>query len=193
MRCSNTTVVQPWSDCYDLGPHDEHLQAHRSFCRQVAERSPLGSGAYTFAHPGYAWAATRNALNWAGGLIETAPLGAADHHMALAMVGRVELSVPGGISEAYTKPLAQWQSRVRHHINGNIGHVPGTIEHAWHGAKDKRRYVDRWGILVKHRFDPSVDLQRNVFGVVELAGNKPGLRDDIDAYLRQRDEDSNSL
>jgi hypothetical protein len=186
-------VVQPWSDCYDLGPRDEHLQAHRSFCRQVAQCCPLGGGPYEFAHPGYAWAATRTALNWLGGLIETAALGAADHHMALALVGRVELSIPGGVTEAYRTPLLQWQSRAMRHVGGNIGYVPGTIEHGWHGAKDKRRYIDRWNILVKHRFDPSTDLKRNVSGVLELAGNKPGLRDDIDAYLRQRDEDSNSM
>jgi hypothetical protein len=28
---------------------------------------------------------------------------------------------------------------------------------------------------------------------MELAGNKPELRRDIDAYFRQRDEDSNTL
>ena len=30
-------VVQPWSDCYDLGPNDEHLQVHRAFCRLVCD------------------------------------------------------------------------------------------------------------------------------------------------------------
>ena len=41
-------VVQPWSDCYDLGPKDEHLQVHRSFCRiHVHESVPAG------IHPNY--------------------------------------------------------------------------------------------------------------------------------------------
>ena len=47
--------------------------------------------------------------------------------------------------------------------------------------------------LVRHQFDPALDLKRNVFGVLELAGNKPGLRRDIEYYLRSRDEDLNSL
>ena len=55
-------VVQPWSDCYDLGPNDEHLQVHRSFCRLTHEGAPIASNLYAFAHPGYAWAATRRAL-----------------------------------------------------------------------------------------------------------------------------------
>ncbi len=186
-------VVQPWSDCYDLGPQDDHLQTHRSFCRQFFDRCPIGPGPYVFAHPGYAWAATRQALEHVGGLIETAVLGAADHHMALALAGSVHLSVPKGISAAYTKPLELWQSRAVHHIAGNIGYVPGTIEHMWHGPKDKRRYIERWDMLIRHAFDPASDLKRNVWGVLELAGNKPGLRHEIDSYMRVRDEDSNSM
>ena len=45
-------VVQPWTDCYDLGPRDEHLQAHRSFCKQWIDQQPVGPGPYRFAHPG---------------------------------------------------------------------------------------------------------------------------------------------
>lgn len=34
-------VIQPWSDAYDLGPQDEHIQSHKSFCRQFAEGFPV--------------------------------------------------------------------------------------------------------------------------------------------------------
>jgi hypothetical protein len=146
-----------------------------------------------FAHPGYAWAATRQALEHVGGLIESAALGAADHHMALALVGRVERSIPAGVTEGYRRPLLRWQGRAERHIGRNIGALPGTIEHAWHGAKHRRRYVERWGVLTKHGFDPDEDLKRNTWGVLELAGNKPELKRDIDAYFRARDEDSNYL
>ena len=186
-------IVQPWSDCYDLGPNDDHLQAHRSFCRQWFDRCPIGPGPYTFAHPGYAWAATRGALEYLGGLVDTAALGAADHHMALALLGQVRRSVPEGISAGYLRPLDQWQMRAMQHICGNIGYVPGTIEHAWHGTKGRRQYIERWKILTRNGFDPGTDLKRNVWGVYELTGNKPELRHDIDVYMRQRDEDGNTL
>jgi hypothetical protein len=101
--------------------------------------------------------------------------------------------VPGEISDGYMGPLLQWQDRARQHIAGNIGFVPGTIEHIWHGAKTKRAYVDRWAALTRNDFDPGPDLLRNTWGVLELAGNKPQLRLDIDRYFRARDEDSNSL
>jgi hypothetical protein len=191
-------VVQPWSDCYDLGPNDEHLLVHRAFCRLWADGKPIvqgpnAIGGYQFGHPGYAWAFTRQALDWTGGLIETAALGAADHHMALALIGRVEESIPGNISAEYRKPLLLWQQRAVQHIAGNISAVPGTIEHGWHGAKDRRKYVDRWSVLIDNTFDPETDLKRNSFGVIELTGNKPQLRRDINAYFRSRDEDANTV
>lgn len=186
-------VVQPWSDCYDLGPAGEHLAVHRSFCRKWHDGAPITPGYGVFAHPGYAWAATRQALEHVGGLVETAALGAADHHMAMALAGRVELSLPGGMTEGYRRPLLRWQERAQRHIAGNIGAVAGTIEHAWHGSKRSRRYIERWDVLTRARFDPDEDTKRNVWGVLELAGNKPELRRGIDAYFHARAEDANVM
>jgi hypothetical protein len=186
-------VVQPWTDCYDLGPNGEHMAVHRSFCQVWQDGGPMGRDYGTFAHPGYAWAATRQALDWVGGLVETAALGAADHHMALALVGQVECSLPGGISAAYRRPLLRWQARAMQHVAGNIAALPGTIEHAWHGQKSDRRYMGRWDVLTRHVFDPDEDLKRNVWGVLELAGNKPALRRDMEAYFRARREDANVM
>ena len=192
-------AVQPWSDCYDLGPNGEHLLAHRAFARLFYEGKPLiqGPGAYAstsqFGHPGYAWAWTRSLLDWTGGLIETAALGAADHHMAMGLIGRVDDSVPAAMTAAYKAPLHVWQTRALAQMNGQLSYVAGSIEHMWHGSKEKRAYVNRWAILEKHAFDPTTDLKRNSFGVIELAGNKPGLTHDIDMYFRQRNEDSNTL
>lgn len=65
-------IVQPWSDCYDLGPDDDHLQHHKAFCHLHHHRKPIkpSSGGYQFAHPGYAWAAKRSAIDKLGGLFE---------------------------------------------------------------------------------------------------------------------------
>jgi hypothetical protein len=186
-------VVQPWTDCYDLGPSGEHLAVHRGFCRLWRDGAPVTPGYGSFAHPGYAWAATRQALEHLGGLIETAALGAADHHMALALAGRVELSLPDGMTEGYCRPLLRWQARAQRHIAGNIGCIAGTIEHAWHGAKRRRRYIERWNVLARAGFDPDEDLKRNLWGVLELAGNKPDLRHGMDAYFHARAEDANVM
>lgn len=196
-------VIQPWSDCYDLGPDDDHLAVYRSFARQwwngkpVAKEGPCWwdweGGPYKYGHSGYAWCWTRQAIEWLGGMLEIAALGAGDHHMALCLVGKAQYSLPGFVSAAYTRHVMEWQDRARRHINGSIGFVPGTIEHGWHGRKEDRKYVNRWEIIKRHQFDPDRDLKRNSYGVLELAGNKPGLTLDLDRYFRQRNEDLNGL
>ncbi len=113
--------------------------------------------------------------------------------MAMAFIGRVDETYPRTIHENYKKSKLQWQARALRHINKNIGYLPGTIEHMFHGSKKKRAYVDRWNILTKHNFDPANDIKRNTFGVVELTGNKAGLRHDLHRYFRSRDEDANTL
>lgn len=192
-------VVQPWSDCYDLGPDGSHLEHHVSFAKLWATGKPIKQGpscgpgtVYKFGHPGYAWCMTRQALEWVGGLIDTAALGAADHHQALALIGRVMDTIPRNLNPAYAAPMLIWQQRAMRHINMNIGYVPGTIEHKFHGTKRNRAYVSRWDILHKHNFNPETDLKRNLHGVMELAGNKPYLTRDIDIYHKSRNEDANT-
>ena len=195
-------VVQPWGYCIDLGPTPASNPAepsmHASFGMLWFQRDPIiqGPGAaksvYRFAHPGYAWAWTRQALEWTGGLIETAALGAADHHMAMALIGKVDMSIHGGMTAGYKAPLYLWQTRALQHMQRRLSYVPGIIEHDWHGPKTARKYVDRWDILAKYAFDPVTDLKTNTYGVIELAGNKPEMDHEIDAYFRQRNEDSNS-
>lgn len=192
-------VVWPWSDCYDLGPKDEHLDAHRSFGRVWIDRQPIMQGPraprapYKFAHPGYAIAFRRSALDALGGLIDTAALGAGDHHMAMALIGRVRDSMPAGVNPGYAAPLQRWEENATRFVAGNIGYVPGTIEHLWHGQKTLRKYVSRWRVLLDNDFDPASDLKRNSFGLYELALNKPALRRDINAYFGARDEDATTL
>jgi len=190
-------VVQPWSTCYDLGPEGEHMQVHRSFCRMWQDGEPIVQNAkahkapYRFAHPGYAWAATRQALTGVGGLLDIAALGSGDHHMALGLIGRAEESYPAKISDAYKRHVLKWQERALRQIDGNIGALGGTIEHCFHGSKRERAYESRWDILVRNRFDPDAYIVRNTWQAWDLAPGKPKLRRDIERYFRDRNEDSN--
>jgi hypothetical protein len=193
-------VVQPWQTCYDLGPDNEHMQVHTSFASQYhAGRNVIPSGKggwtgpYAFPHPGYAWAWTRSTLDRVGGLFEVGGMGSGDHHMALALVGRSDLSLPGQASDSYREHLSRWEKRAVAHVNGKIGFVHGTIEHMFHGRKQDRKYVPRWQMFMDHNFDPVTDLKKNTYGVVEFAGNKPELELAFDRYLRSRDEDINSV
>jgi hypothetical protein len=196
-------VVQTWTRALDLGPHDDLIGVHTSFCAQYQIGAPLAAegknfwtfeGGYaTYPHSGYFWACRREFLDWTGGLFELAGMGSADHHMALALAGLVERSYPSGTSDSYRAHLQRWERRARLFVNGRIAALPGIIEHRFHGSKQRRGYLDRWDLFVRHGFDPDTDLKRNSWGVLEWAGNKPELEREWDLYLRSRREDDNCL
>lgn len=191
------SIVQPWENCYDLGPHGKHMEpVHTSFASLVVRGQPIfphWKKGYTFGHPGYAWAARREILEEIGGLFEFAALGSADHNMALGLLGRITETFPADISPEFTAAMLAWQARGEYHVGARIGYVPGTIEHTWHGSKTKRGYVSRWEILRQYNFNPVTDLRKNLDGVIELSGAKRNMRHAVEAYFRSRDEDANVM
>lgn len=150
-------------------------------------------GPHEYPHTGYVWAATRHAIESLGGLFDIAAMGAGDYHMALAMIGYADRSMPSTVAASYRKHLKEWETRALRDINYNVGYIQGTIEHNFHGRKTDRRYIDRWQIALEHGFDPDTDIMKNSHGVLELTCRKPKLRHDLDVYLRQRNEDANTL
>ena len=148
-------------------------------------------GPYDYSHSGYAWAWQRRALDLIGGLFEDAGMGSGDHVMALALVGAAEKSFPGAVAAGLSQggdDLAgagadpcqpEARLRARHH-RAFLARLQGAPS-----------IVDRWDMFLEHGFDPSTDLKRNTFGVIEFAGNKPALEQAFDRYLRSREEDGN--
>ncbi len=184
-------VVQMFHHAADLGPRGELMQMHTSFGYLYNSGAPMTPRkGYSFPHPGFAWALTREAFESVGRLVDWAVLGAGDHHMAWALIGKAQDALPGGLHPNYVNRLMTWQSRAEHFIKRDLGYVPGTITHHFHGKKKDRRYVERWQVLVKNNYDPDRDLKFNHWGVLELDGRNNGLRDGIRAYFRSRNEDS---
>ena len=182
-------VVQPFSHAIDLGPDGEVLEKHNGFVYEWQKGSKPMDGRYPFMHPGFCWAWRREAWDQVGGMIDKAICGAGDHHMALALIGQAEKSLPGGIHPNYRAMVMDWQAKALAWIRGNIGHIPGTILHQFHGWKPDRRYQGRWDILTSEGFDPATDVRVDGFGMLRLTDDKPGLRDKLRAYFRQRMED----
>jgi len=192
--------VQMFNIAVDLSPRYEPIAAHQGFIYCYSQGRELPPNGYYEKqkekqsinkwHPGYAWAARREALESVGGFIDWAILGAADNHMARALIGQVEKSANQNIHVNYMKKLLNWQKRAEEKIKRNVGYVDGTILHYWHGSKINRRYWDRWKILIDNNFDPEEDIYRDSRGIYRLTGNKPKLRDQVRQYMRQREEDS---
>lgn len=179
-------VVQLFHTAVNLGPDGESLKIDKSFGYMHAKSgTPLvKSDRYGFWHPGYAWAATRQAWNKMGGLIDFAILGSADRHMAMAWIGQVDMSYPGNIHPNYKALLKEYELLCK---GFRVSYVPGTIVHYWHGSLENRQYRERWAIITK--FDPFEDLDTSN-ECVQLSTSGQRFEKDILNYFLQRKEDS---
>jgi len=205
------SIVQMFSHAQDVGPNYWQLTGNGTFqgfmysykhgatlpykdAFTPSFYTPGPKGDMMKWHSGYAWAARREAIDALGGLIDFAVLGSADHNMAAALIGRVDLTIHKQVHPNLTKQMHLWQSRAERYIRRNVGYVDGLLVHHWHGKKQNRGYVDRWKILTENQFDPEVDIKHDWQGLHQL--NDHGdersmkMRDEIRAYFRFRNEDS---
>jgi glycosyltransferase involved in cell wall biosynthesis len=197
-------VIQMWRTATDLNADHEPMAQYQSFA-WVNERGfptkitsgsggsyyfPSASTATPYPHPGYAWAMRRDAWEQLGGLIDVSVLGAADWHMAHALLGQVEWTLSPGYTNGYKKVLREWQARAEKYIQRNLGSMKGGVVHYWHGHKAERRYMARPEVLIRNRFDPHLDLKPDWQGLYQLTDRNPRLRDDLRRYFHERNEDA---
>lgn len=205
-RLQHHPVVQLFAEAIDLGPDGLPLTRYRSFGWALANGVPRKKGpgyhggtppcripgiAY-YHHPGFAWAMRRDAWDAVGGLFDVAVVGEADYIMCKAALGEAADTLYPGVAAGYRHAVSVWQDRARA-LQGDIGFVPGTLVHSWHGKKAARQYWDRCRILVESKFDPSVHLKRDWQGLWQFHdagdGAYPVLRDRIRGYFGSRNED----
>lgn len=183
-----------------LGPKDEFVGDGISFMKQYsrARRHHYTNHYYhpdcpikpQQGYPGHAWAYRRDAFIAMGGLLDVCILGAGDYHMAMALFDLDDrLTHDHDYTETYRDALKNWGARARIAIKENIGSVPAISFHLWHGALQNRAYSTREQILIRNRYDPTVDIHRDHLGLIHFAHNKPKLRTDIRSYFAERDED----
>jgi hypothetical protein len=197
-------VIQMFDYAMDMDPDYSLIgvpqQSFMSKYTREGFKKPIHGGKWSGSgynhgqgHPGYAWAATREAIDALGGLIDFAILGAADRHMALALVGCVNQSFPVKMTDDYKKELRQWEKRAELYIMQDVGYLKRSIAHHWHGKKRDRGYSDRWKILIDNAYAPNDDIKYDSQGLLQLEvtnERQMRLRDQIRAYFRTRSEDS---
>ncbi len=184
--------VQMFQTAIDLGPEGEALQTYNGFMYSYWSGKPQQNN-YATWHPGYAWAATREALTKVGLLIDGAILGAGDRHMAMSLIGRGKESFDKRIHPDYQDMVLSWELRAEKYIKRRVGYVKGNILHYWHGKKKDRRYHDRWQILINNNYSPYRHIYRDWQGLYQFDTDAIKLRDDIKKYFRSRNEDSIDL
>jgi hypothetical protein len=202
-RLQRHPVVQMWTKAVDLGPDKIPVQPEpgstkqvvvTSLCQAYSLNADTDVSSYgVYWHPGYAWAMRRSTYEAIGGLYEHAILGAADHHMAWAFIGKPGRGIHGAASDGYKTDARAWCDNAAEVVNGDLGCVSGLIHHSWHGRKGDRKYVERWSILVDNKYDPATDLQKDPNGLLRLTKRSPKLRDQVREYFAQRNDDANTL
>jgi hypothetical protein len=198
-------IVQISSDIIWLGPRNEfvgsgksfihwYLKSRRAHTQNLYWHKPSPVEMLDWGYPGGAWGYRREAFESMGGLLDVCLLGAADYHMAMGYFDLADLLLTDNdYTPQYRAALKAWKERARAAIGEDIGLVPGIVYHLWHGPLHARRYSTREQILIRNHYDPNTDIVRRRDGLIELAGNKPKLRDDILAYFTDRDEDTTAL
>ena len=157
-----------------------------------------------FGRPGLAWAFNVPAGNAIGWWMDRCILGSGDWHFAHAVVGAcTEQSTLVGTLQGhgsqefaipnYSQYILSYQEKCEYWIQRDVGYVPVTVGHWWHGKYKDRKYGSRGKILVENQYNPYVDVKYDAHGVLQLETVSPRqmkLRDQIRAYFRERNEDS---
>jgi len=189
------SVVQMFSHALDLGPQHEPLDSFEGFVSKWFKsngKPAANMEEYGVWHPGYAWAARKDAWDHLGGLIDFAVVGSADRYMACALIGELNQALSENIQTmcpVYSEWCFEWQNRAETYIKHNIGFVDGLLTHYFHGAKKNRNYFNRSDILWQNAFDPSKDIKRDWQTLWQLTDQKIKLRDQLRAYFASRKED----
>ncbi len=196
LKLMHHKVVQPFGEAINLDADGYMMwkcpSTFRSFIegRGYHQEPPLPWNYIYKGHPGLAWAAQRDWFEKMGGLYDTCVSGSADTVMANALKGKWDIFLPAPPSDGMRISMAKYQARCDQFVKGNVGYVPGTIVHYWHGASSDRGYEKRWSILNFHKFDEREDLIIDGSGLYAWSGNKPRLEDDIRMSLAARKEDA---
>jgi hypothetical protein len=85
--------------------------------------------------------------------------------------------------------IKAWEARAEASVGRDIGFVPGTVLHYYHGSKSLRRYTERWDVIVDNDFDPTRDVAYDRHGVLQWTTGKRRLIDQSRDYFRERQED----
>lgn len=143
--------------------------------------------------PGLAWAANLDAFSKVGGLIDYCILGAGDWYAAHGLIGTLGTCTAEYAGGAYQQKMYEWQAKSLRWIKKDIGYVPGTVYHDFHGSKANRGYCTRGQILHEGRYNPDRDIKYDAQGLLQLetwSRRQIKMRDRIRAYFRSRNEDA---
>jgi hypothetical protein len=103
--------------------------------------------------------------------------------IALSLINKVDIQ--NQYHAEYLDDMLAYQSKAK---SLRVGYVPGVIRHYYHGSKKNRQYGERWKILIKYGYVPS--MIQYVDGIIVPGPSFPQhMADEIFEYFSERNED----
>ena len=196
-------MVQLFDQFVDLGPGEHRIpssydHAGRGLIYEIEQqgidslerRTPYG-----WAHsrrevsPGLAWSIRRDVIDQLK-FYDTMIMGAADRMILHAAYGRFSTApetVP--ITNEHLQHYDRWAHRFYQAVQGNVGYIPHTVYHLWHGEIPNRGYWHRHEQLQQLGFDPDRDLRIGENGAWSWARPRPDIEAYAASYFPSRKED----
>lgn len=132
---------------------------------------------------GFCWAFHKDILI-DNKLYDWDPVGNSDVLQLLVWLGLWNHRSIIDLNYPYRKEFLLWAWNSYANVQGNIGYVPGIIEHLYHGHINNRKYLSRNRLLIQNNFIPSKDLKIDQ-NLLYMTDNL-SLRDDIFQYFIDR-------
>jgi hypothetical protein len=186
-----------------------------SYLGRVGEAALQLASGPTTRHPlglplglsGYGWAARAELLREAL-LYDSAVIGGGDKMIFLAAAKRngdhwrntLEATVRAPFqrcqycgtlprSLVFEEHYKAWAQSWNHAIHGRLSCAPVDLRTFFHGDWNRRSYLVRREILLRHAFDPAADVAPNGDGCWEWSSDKPELHREVRDYFAGRAED----
>lgn len=141
-------------------------------------------------HTGFAWAIRREIVE-RHGLYDRHVLGGGDVTIAHSFYGDAHYwrglnMFCRGLGKAEIAAIAAWGRGIAADIGNSISFVPGRVLHRWHGAVERRGYLDRWQILKGNVFEPTEDVAIDGQDCLCWNSDKPRLHHQVRDYFASR-------
>lgn len=137
--------------------------------------------------PGHAWAARRPILD-RHGFYDALVLGSGDKAMLAAAYAQFHsLAQALCMTQKQKQHFFQWAQPYFASVQGNVGYLPGTLYHYWHGDLASRRYADRYKWFSTFDFDPTVDIATDELGCWCWASDKRQMKRHVTEYFKSRE------
>ena len=178
--------VQLFTNVFDMDNNEQILNIFTGFGYQYSKKFNKGKGV-NYWHPGFAWACNRKAYEQIGGILEEGILGSGDNIMCHSFIKQAPERLKKGMTKEYMDFVRNKQTKFE---GLNLGYIPGSIRHFYHGKKENRNYYGREDILIRHKYDPNTFITRDAKGLIiptEICP-KTFLKDIMD-YFEERNED----